>query len=134
MYFKRGERILHPTKSDWGLGLVLEDSTDNKVRIFFINAGAKTISLSHLNLTKVQGDEANHPLLDNLKVPKEDNGVVYQSLPVSINNFLKFYPGGFYGEKYLRQEREYKVKAHELAVSLLNEKILLNLLKNEEYE
>jgi hypothetical protein len=51
---------------DWGLGKVMEVTSDGKARIFFIHAGEKAILLSHVDFEKVEGEEAAHPILDNL--------------------------------------------------------------------
>ncbi|MEO7359274.1 MAG: DUF3553 domain-containing protein, partial [Gemmatimonadaceae bacterium] len=58
MAFKKGDRVKHPTMEAWGLGLVLEDSEANKARVFFVESGEKTVSLSHVQLQKVSGEEA----------------------------------------------------------------------------
>ena len=35
MQYKKGDRVKHPKKPDWGIGQVLADSTGGTVRIFF---------------------------------------------------------------------------------------------------
>ena len=63
-----GDKVRHPKMPDWGLGKVMEVTSDGKARIFFIHAGEKTILLSRVDFEKVEGEEAAHPILDNLKV------------------------------------------------------------------
>ena len=63
-----GDKVRHPKMPDWGLGKVMEVTSDGKARIFFIHVGEKTILLSHVDFEKVEGEEAAHPILDNLKV------------------------------------------------------------------
>lgn len=119
MEYRKGKRVRHPAKPDWGLGEVLEDSRGDKVRLFFVGAGEKTLSLSYVQLEPVTDEEAAHPLLDNLKTTSSDTAIRYQSVPQSIDYFLKHYTDGFYGQRFVREERDYKVQAHQLATELL---------------
>ena len=134
--YKKRERVRHPGRDGWGLGEVLEDSRDDKVRVFFVGAGEKTLSLQHVDLAGVCGEDGRHPLLDHLKSSVEST-VEYRSMAAWIELFLTEYPGGFYGEKYLRgedNERDYKVKTHHLARELLDEKTLFALNEKHEYK
>ena len=36
MEYMKGDRVKHPTKDDWGLGEVLENSNGESVRVFFV--------------------------------------------------------------------------------------------------
>jgi hypothetical protein len=45
MEYKKGERVKHPKKSDWGIGQVLADSAGGAVKVFFTHAGEKAIAL-----------------------------------------------------------------------------------------
>jgi hypothetical protein len=134
MDYKKGERVKHPTRVDWGLGEVLQDSHSDKVKIFFTEEGEKTFSLKYIQLIKVEGEEAKHPILDNLSVSNSSNRIKYQSLSQSINNFLQLYPNGFCGEKYHKVQRNHKVKAHQLASELLNLKDFEKLLNELNYD
>ncbi len=133
MEYTKGDRVKHPTKDDWGLGEVLEDSNTESVRVFFVGAGEKVLSLKYVQPVKVTGDEAAHPVLDNLKISKSSSGIKYQSLPQSILFFLEQFPEGFYGEKFKEHEREYKDKAHDLAQELLGQEAFDSLLESEDY-
>ena len=133
MKYNKGERVKHPIRDDWGLGEVLVGSDGKSVRIFFVNAGEKTISLDIIQPIQVSGVEAAHPVLDNLKIDKSASGIKYQSLAESKQFFLKEYPEGFYGDKYKEDERDYKNKAHELALELLNRETFHSLLAQEEH-
>lgn len=66
MQYKKGDRVSHPKKSDWGIGQVLVDSTDGSVQIFFTHAGEKTISLDFVRPEKLSGDTASSHILDQL--------------------------------------------------------------------
>ncbi len=43
--YKRGDRVKHAVKTDWGLGEVLEDQVGDKVRIIFEDVGVKSFAL-----------------------------------------------------------------------------------------
>lgn len=133
MEYKKGDRVKHPTKDDWGIGEVLADGTTESVRVFFVGSGEKTLSLKYVQPVKVSGDAAAHPVLDNLKISKSASGIKYQSLFQSIQFFLEQFPEGLYGQKFKEHEREYKVKAHALAQELLGKEPFSALLKNEDY-
>ena len=133
MSLKKGERVRHPIRAEWGLGEVLADSNGEKVRVFFVGVGEKTISLKHVMLDCIPKDEAAHPVLDNLCVPTE-SGRKYQSLPESIQRFLERFPQGFYGDRFAEAERNYKVRAHQLAQELLSKGELAQLLSANQWE
>lgn len=133
MDYKKGERVKHPSMPEWGLGKVLEDSRDYKVRIFFTGDGWKTLSLKHVEPVKISGAEAKHPVLDHLWL-KEGGGSKYQSFQTSKEMFLKDYPDGFYDQAYLNDERNNKVAAHESALSLIGSEQLKALLAQKDYE
>lgn len=65
MEYKKGDRVKHPTKLDWGIGQVLADSKDDTVTIFFDRAGEKTIALSYVQPALVTGEDAVSVILDN---------------------------------------------------------------------
>jgi len=133
MEYKKGDRVKHPTKEDWGLGEVLDNSNGSTVRVFFVGAGEKTLSLQYVQPIKVEGNEVNNAVLDNLKIRKSSSGIKYQTLPQSIQFFLKEFPQGFYGEKFKEHERDYKDKAHALASDLLDQEAYSGLLESEDY-
>ena len=134
MEYMKGDRVKHPTIEDWGLGEVLENSNDKSVRVFFVGAGEKTLALEYVQPKKVDAKEANHPVLDNLKISKSTGAIKYQSLPQSIQYFLEHFPGGFCGDRFKKHEREYKDKAHILATELLREEVFGTLVKDGQYE
>jgi len=133
MDYMKGDRVKHPKKEGWGIGEVLENSNRATVRVFFVGAGEKTLSLQYVQPIKVEGNEANNAVLDNLKISKSANGMKCQSLPQSIQFFLEEFPEGFYGEKFKKHEREYKEKAHALASDLLGKDAFCGLLESEDY-
>jgi len=132
MEYKKGDRVKHPTKDEWGLGEVLTDSNGETLKIFFVGVGEKTIALNYVKPIKVGPDESSHPVLDNLKIRKSSSGIKYQSLPQSIQFFLENFPEGFYGSRF-KEERDYKDHAHRLALELLGRATFSSLLQNEKY-
>jgi hypothetical protein len=134
MAYKKGERVKHPAQEDWGLGEVLEDSSAKKVRVFFVEAGHKTLSLKHVELITVEGDQANHPLLDNLAEVSSSGEIEYKSLSQSVEGFLRMFPKGFYKQRFITGERKYKEKAHSLALELLSAETFLDLLRKAEHD
>lgn len=133
MEYRKGDRVKHPTKDDWGLGEVLENSNGDTVRVFFVGTGEKALSLKYVQPIKVEGNEADNSALDNLKISKSVSSIKYQSLPQSIQFFLEEFPEGFNGEKFKEHERHYKEKAHALAIELLGKKAFSGLLELEDY-
>lgn len=134
MKYRKGERVRHPNKDDWGLGEVLEYSKGETVRVFFVGAGEKTLSLKHVQPHKVVRDESTHPVFENLSIRNTASGIKYQSLPQSIESFLEQFPEGFYGKKFKESERDYKDRAHALARELLGADVFSALLKDEDYD
>ena len=133
MKYRKGDRVRHPTIADWGLGEVLVDSDGGYVKIFFVGAGEKTISLEYVQPVRVQGADARHPMLDNLKITRSPSKIKYQSLSESIEYFLGEYPEGFYGKTFKQHERKYKRKAHKLALNLLGKESFSLLLQKNDY-
>jgi hypothetical protein len=133
MKFAQGERVSHPNKPDWGIGQVLNDSDGDDVRVFFVGIGEKSLKLQYANLIPVQGQEAKNTILDNLKIVQKGGTTKYKSLSLLIDNFLRTFPDGFYGESYNRHERDYKLKAHRLMVSSLDKENYDSLLASYDY-
>jgi Protein of unknown function (DUF3553) len=128
MWLKKEDRVRHPIKAEWGLGEVLEDSNGETVRVFFVGTGPKTLSLKYVTLECIPKDEAAHPILDNLRVPEKSDRHPYQSLPVAIERFRERYPQGFSDDRFVKEEREYKIHAHQVAQDLLSQSELARLL------
>ena len=128
MWLKKADRVKHPLKAEWGLGEVLEDSNGETVRVFFVGTGEKTLSLTYVTLECIPTDEAAHPLLDHLRVPEKRDRYPYQSLPESIERFRARYPQGFYDDRFVKEAREDKIHAHQVAQNLLSQRELARLL------
>jgi hypothetical protein len=132
MWLKKEDRVKHPLKAEWGLGEVLEDSNGETVRVFFVGTGEKTLSLKHVTLECIPTDEAAHPVLDHLRVPEKRDRHQYQSVPESIERFRARYPQGFSDDRFVEEERESKIHAHQVAQNLLSQSELARLLAANE--
>lgn len=64
MEYVKGERVRHPKKPEWGLGEVVEDSTEKSVTVFFEHEGEKKLATQYVKLVKVAGGEAVSSILD----------------------------------------------------------------------
>jgi hypothetical protein len=127
--FRKGDRIRHPRLEEWGVGEVLENGIGGTVRAFFVGAGERKLSLAHVRPELVQGEEAAHPVLDNLMQRAAIDKSRYKGIEQSRQFFLGEFPDGFHGERYLDTERNYKDKAARLAAELFDRDESLRLLK-----
>ncbi|NBC49485.1 MAG: DUF3553 domain-containing protein [Gammaproteobacteria bacterium] len=65
MSFQVGDRLKHPKKPDWGLGEGTAYGGGN-VTVYFVDAGEKKLSLNHVELQLVTGEDAVSPQLDQV--------------------------------------------------------------------
>ncbi len=133
MNFKKGDRVKYSQKPEWGLGQVLEDSFDNKVRIQFTEAGRKVLSLKLASLQLVTGDEAKNFVLDNLKNPNAETATRYRGIEDLKKKFLTQFADGFSGQHYQDDERTYKLEAHKVMREVLNREKFELYLASEDY-
>ena len=61
---KSGNRIKHPKKPDWGIGLVLNKEHQDKINVYFEFIGEKALIISLSNPIIIEGEEAKCPLFD----------------------------------------------------------------------
>lgn len=134
MKYTKGNRVRHPVMGEWGVGLVLADSQEDKARIFFEEVGEKTVSLKHVRPVILSGAASESVVLDNLKIEKGSVGVRYKSLNASIDHFLKEFPGGFQGERFDFHERDHKVEIRDTFQELLGRKAFNELLETRDYK
>jgi len=134
MKLKKNDLVKHPTITDWGIGKVLEDSDNNRVKVFFLEVGEKTFLLKNLRLEKLKPGEQSHPLLDNLSHRKLKKGEKYLSPSQSKYLFLQQFPGGFNDSEYLEKERDYKESAHLKAIEFLKKDEIKSLIETSEFE
>ena len=134
MDFKKGDRVIHKNAPAWGIGEIIELSGGPYCKIFFVNHGYTEISKDSLDfLKKIEGKDAVHPLLDNLRLPSQDNNLKFRSFGNLVSSFIKIFPQGFYDNEYIKHERTYKVEAHDMTADLLNEASLTDLIEIKQY-
>jgi Protein of unknown function (DUF3553) len=129
--FKRGDRVKHESRSDWGLGEVLNDQAGERVRVIFEDVGVKTFDLRFAKFVLVNGEEAQSEYLTalvrqaNKPVKKSSHHRPnHLSFTAAVEKFLHEFPHGFADPEYLdgpRNERGYKVDACELLRDELGE-------------
>lgn len=135
MEFKKGDRVRYEKATAWGLGEIIELTGGPYCKIFFVNHGETTIGKDFMMfLTKIEGKDATHPLLDNLRLPGQNKEVKFRSIGNLVSLFSQIFPKGFYDDEYLKHERAYKVEAHNLMTNLLSESTFMDLIELGEYE
>lgn len=139
--YKRGDRVRHSTKTDWGLGEVLDDQMGDKVWIIFEDVGLKQFSLERTPLDRVVGDEALSPYLNTLvqfhrKHAARKSQSATDAIPfaAAVRNFLGFFPTGFADPKFISSEREYKVRAHEYMREYMGPEEVASLVGSENFK
>lgn len=133
MNYIKGDRVRHPGMATWGVGLVLDNSEEGKVRIFFEEAGEKTVSLKHVEPVLVTGAQAESLVLDNLNIVNGSVGVRYKSLNASMDYFLKEFPEGFRGERFRFHERSHKEEIRDTFQTQLGREVYEKLLETSDY-
>jgi hypothetical protein len=118
--------VRHETRVDWGLGRIIQ-LDDLYVQVYFkdIEGGPADAlrklsrAAHHLERAEVQ----NHGLLDHLqalaKGPRSTRAHVRLTEQQAVDQFIDRY-GSFENGAYLRQERDYKWKAHLLIAEWLS--------------
>ena len=132
MEIKKGDKVKHQNFPEWGIG-VITDVQNSRLYVFFTNEGEKLLDSNYADLKIVKGEEAKHPLLDNLKPVRKKNKIVYRNIRQLITTFLNEHPKGFYDELYIREERNYKYRAHKRMLEALNGEEFSSLLDQKNY-
>jgi hypothetical protein len=139
--FNVGQRVRHLTQTEWGLG-VIKANDGNKVEILFEDGIERKLILSFANLVAVKGSEGESDTLDRLLLKKKIRTVsrTKKTRPPRYTfshlreKFLAYFSKGFYDKKYFEQERDYKLAARTILDERLNQKLLRDLIKTEQYE
>lgn len=127
MQLSKDQLVKHPTLPQWGVGVVVEDSRNDIVEIFFTELNEiKRLSLSRVQLELVNDENFQHR---NLVVKNRHNGI--KGL---IDYFLHVLPDGFNDIKYIEQERIHKDQSHELGRKLLSQQIIEDALQRGDFE
>jgi len=133
---KQGQRVNHASRPNWGLGQLLEDQNASEIRVFFPNKGEVNFGIAARDkLQLVIGAEP--PLVIPPKMPLKKSGVVQKpmvTIDMAKEHFLKQFPGGFYGKRFLDEERDYKDELARVAQQLLSKDVLLPLMVAENYQ
>ena len=66
--FLKDDVVLH---NMFGVGKVLDVINLNKINVFFVDEGPKLLDLKYAKLKILSGEEASHPVLDNLENPEK---------------------------------------------------------------
>lgn len=117
MQFKKGVRVRHLTKSEWGIGQILEDANTETIRLFFEHGGEKTLqAVAAEKLRVVTGSEATSLHLDNMYLPASGKSRPMVTMEQAKLRLLEVFPGGLHGEKMQQRERGYKDELAKFAV------------------
>jgi hypothetical protein len=128
-----GDRVFHPNQKLWGLGKVLNVTPDN-IDVFFVGTGAKRLSKSFVQLEIAEGAGAKHRLLDNLIETSLINNADYVTTAMAIERFLAIYPEGFSAPRFLKDERDASLRAHQLFIQLLGETEMAELIAERRFQ
>jgi hypothetical protein len=128
----QGDRVFHPNKKDWGLGKVLNVTPEN-IDIFFVGAGTKRLSKNFIQLEIAEGAATKHRLLDNLLETSQLASADYVTSANAIERFLAIHPEGFSAPRFLKEEREANLRAHQFCVQLLGENEIAELIAEQRY-
>lgn len=129
----QGDRVFHPKQQSWGLGKVLNVTTDN-IDVFFVGSGAKRLSKSFVQLEIAEGAAAKHRLLDNLIETSQIGSADYVTPAKAIERFLAIHPDGFASPRFVKDEREASVRAHQFFIQLLGETEISELIAERRYQ
>jgi uncharacterized protein DUF3553 len=128
---QKGNRVKHITQEVWGIGQVL-DMVGEYASVFFTEVGEKKLKPDFL--VPLEGSAGDSGVLDNLRKRPSKKMTRYRTVAELRQWFLSAFPEGFYGAKYLEQERDYKVAACEFLKSVLDESTYSALLAESNFE
>jgi hypothetical protein len=132
----KGEYVRHPKRSDWGVGIVVEDQRGDVVKVFFENQGnIKSLKVDLVSLDKVTDPGSAdvfllNVLVDEDSIAKGDR----QPFPAVVKKFIEDFPGGFHGKMLNHFERKYKVEAHEWMKEHLSQERWKKLIESKEFD
>ncbi len=110
----KGTYVVHPKKTEWGVGIVIEDERNGEVPVFFENeANIKRLRLEYVDLTVIDQPGDARLFLENLLVEKNsDDRIDRKPFPEKVKKFLEIFSCGLHGQVIETCERKYKVDAH----------------------
>ena len=136
MILKKDQYVVNAKMTDWGVGKVIDIINQDRAEVFFEHGGYHTFVRKKNSLTQVDPSEVNTDIFDhiNINALNEERKSSYRDIPSLQKYFLQEFPGGFNGDKYHAQERDYKDAGHVLAIELLNQESFKQLLQANNYE
>ena len=129
----QGVRVFHPNQKGWGVGKVLCVTPDN-IDVFFVGSGAKRLSKSFVQLEIAEGAAAKHRLLDNLIEASQMSSADYVTTEMAVERFLTSYPDGFAAPRFVKDERDASIRAHQFCIQLLGQPELAELIAEGRYQ
>ena len=127
--------VRHMKKDEWGIGKVLSVN-EHKIEIDFINCGVKLLNSKIAILEEVLdegeiGKFKEDKLLTSLTNKKSKKNTFNESISLEelINVFHNTYPGGFYDEKYIEEERKNKETISNEFINIFSADNLLEKIK-----
>ena len=134
MQLKKGVRVRHLTKPEWGIGQVLEDANTETIHLFFEHGGEKTFQATAAEkLQVVTGSEATSIHLDNMYLPGPGKSRPMLTMAQAKLRLLELFPGGLHGEKMQQTERSYKVELAKFAADTYARSRLDQLMQAGQY-
>jgi len=130
MLLKKDLYVVNPKKEEWGVGKVIDSVGNNVYKIFFTNGGFRNFDRKNNPLVK-SNIEVDIEIFNNLNENSSDSFTTVSDLET---HFLNNYENGFNGDTYKEEERNYKDKAHNLAIELLGYDIFKQLIENDSYD
>lgn len=66
MEYRKGDRVRHPKRLEWGVGQILADGSGDSAKIFFERGGERAFSLDFVQPVRLVGDDAGSAIHDSL--------------------------------------------------------------------
>jgi hypothetical protein len=126
--FKKGDRVAHPGKPEWGPGIIADAPHDEKVRVLFVEGGEKLLQLKHARLEVFSGED---PRLDRLVSSGDDADS--EGPQRAREKFLDLHAEGFTTPAYREVDRATNESAAALMQELLGEDAFAKLLDTEDW-
>ena len=123
MNWTEGQFVIHKNKPDWGVGKVIQ-ATSQEVVVFFIDEGRMRFS-QIAAFQSANCSNLERAFFDRLIPFSSEGQERFLPLRDCVQYFLKLFPGGFDDPNYLSVntgagERAYKLAASQLASTLLS--------------
>src|SRR5262249_7449699 len=103
--FAIGDRVCSTARPEWGPGRIATAPNGGQGCVLFREAGARTLSLLHAKLERMDGDARIDPWLELLSLEPVAPAVPHTSPRQAAERFLARHPDGFRDAGYLRRER-----------------------------